>query len=95
MSVETGIIRISDGSVRIYLSELAETIKPDDIMEYIEKNLKIDVYRKTTQGTHYTKYGSIREYKKLYEDDYFIIYERPVKEIQGERVDVVGEDQEQ
>lgn len=35
------------------------------------------------------------EYKKLYEDDYFIIYKRPVKETQEERVDVVGEDQEQ
>ena len=68
MSVETGIIRISDGSVRIYLSGRAETVKPDDIMEYIKKNLKIDVYRKTTQGTNYTGYSSIIEYKKLYED---------------------------
>ena len=68
MSVETGIIRISNGVVRIYLSEKDETINPDDIMEYIKKNLKIDVYRKTARGTDCMEYGSIIEYKKQYED---------------------------
>lgn len=68
MSIETGIIRILDGKIEIKLPEQAEILNPNDLIEYLQKNLKIHLFRKTSQGTYCAEYNSILEYKTIYEE---------------------------